>query len=215
MDTNITVISSETPTSVFLRQVYSGYNPIGFRIWTNSDRSARYAVGRMHGADWDKAPTFPTVEAAFERFPQLLAWCEAQAKIPTWMDHLRAAIARAAISKGWDITALEFEGASLDRTWGDKHGIVFWGGSPEVNQGAAALAEQWFRDHGATFKLFGGYDAQQSVGLCGLRYYARFSNGASGWYRDPVKPRSEDQTPALVETREGVSVSYVYYPCAD
>lgn len=215
MNDKTKVVSSQTPASIFEREARSGmYSPGGFHIWTTMERDLPYAVG-VSGADYDKAAKFATIEAAFTAFPRLRGWCEEEAAIPTWMDHLRAAIVDAAKRHGCDITGLSFEGASLDSTWGDKVGLVFWGASDDVNERAAAFAEQWFSKHGETFKLFGRYEAQRSIGRCGVRYYSRFDNGASGWHDKPTGERAGDQRPALVETRVGHSVSFVYYPCAD
>ena len=211
-----TVTSSQTVESIFLRECRSGMWSFdgSFHLWTTGDADLPYAVGR-EGVDYEKAARFATIDAALTAFPRLRAFCEKGAAIPTWEDHLRAALSGAAARCGSDITGLDFEMTTLDSCWGDLVGLVFWGAADDVNQRAAAFGEKWLRKHGREFGLFGRYEAQGNVGLCGVRYYTRYDNGANGWYTTPPAPRVADKMPALVETRMGHSVSFVYYPCAD
>lgn len=135
--------------------------------------------------------------------------CEREAAKATWQDRFRAALVKAASVAGCNISALEWEHATLDSTWGDAVGLVFWGASDACNKRAAEFFVAWAGKHGRAEGLFGGYHAQQSVSLRGERFYARFPNGSDGWYNAPT------DKPGVVETRKGYAASYVYYPCAE
>ena len=141
---------------------------------------------------------------------------------------LRKSAAKAGVS----LEGLKYERATLDQTWGDKCGFVFYGASPEVNERAAKFFEAWARKNLRKLNAVGGYNTQESIGFIGVYYFARYSNGAEGWHRfSPSKPEipvaGSVQTiascgPSLPawelrceEVRLGYATSYVYYPGAD
>jgi hypothetical protein len=128
----------------------------------------------------------------------------------------RAALEKAAAKCGCDIGELRWEPCTIDRTWGDRVGRVFFGASDEVNKRAADFFFAWR----AKQKHRGCYDAQNSLSLAGKFTFLRFSNGADGWYRgvrEPGEPTVLESGFVIecVERREGYAVSTTYYPCAD
>lgn len=212
-----TVVSSQTPESIFERQARSGMWTTGgpgrgLCVYRTFDHDLPYAVddgSRPH----HEARRFATIPEALAAFPSLRAYCEREAAKPTWQDHFRAALVAAADLAGCDISALCWEHATLDNTWGDLVGLVFWGASDECNKRAASFFSTWAAKHGRAFGLFGGYSAQESVSERGVRYYRRYADRKNGdWY---PSPRAEYTTEEPVEARVGWAASYVYYPGAD
>jgi hypothetical protein len=134
------------------------------------------------------------------------------------LDAFKASLARKAKAAGTDLTGLQIEGCSIERTWGDLVGYVFWGAAPEVNERCAAYFTRWM---GKNDPRKGGYGAQRSLGDRGVYYFARYDNGAKGWYRGALPADSKvgeakyDGGPVLEETREGFAASTTYYPCAE
>jgi hypothetical protein len=206
------VVSSQTAESIFRREARSG-------MWTIADDLGLDVYVFEHDGQWSvdtgekarhEAPAFATIADALQAFPKLRAYCEREAAKPTWQDYLRADLKRAAEKCGCDVSALQFEHATLDRCWGDLVGLVFWGASDECNKRAAEFFARWADKNRERFNLCGGYSRQQAIRYEGVRHYARFSNGAEGWYRTAVELRD-----GLVETRVGHAAAYVYYPCAE
>jgi hypothetical protein len=128
----------------------------------------------------------------------------------------QASLERAARKAGIDLTGLKFEQCTTDRTWGDRVGQVFYGASPEVNERAARFFLEWIQKQ----PHVGNYEAQRSRSYQGAMYYRKFSNGAGGWDKSPLKPYAEYTLPSgfvmsVVEERTGVAVNTTYFPCAD
>lgn len=147
-------------------------------------------------------------------------------KTTDWTDTFRKALEQAAAKAGFK--APRFEDCTTDATWGDRCGLVFWGEAPEVCERAARYFESWARKHLRAMNVIGGYNQQESIGVEGQFYFARYANGAKGWYRIrkdtkiPVEGTGqtynvggEPYTNTVEEVRLGYATSYVYYPCAD
>lgn len=128
----------------------------------------------------------------------------------------QAALSRAAKKAGINVEHIKSEHVCTDRTWGDRCGVVFYGGSPELNERVARFFLAWLGKHAGT----GSYDAQRSVSYQGRMYFTRFTNGVAGWYAGALPdyaPRTLDNGFVLrrLEGYEGVAVNTTYYPCAD
>lgn len=211
------VPSSQTAESILRREAQSG-------MWTmDADLGLDVFVFNMDGSirvdDGNKARhearSFATPADVFAAFPALLTYCKREAAIPTWQDHLRAAIVVASKKCGCDISGLKWDTATLDNTWGDLVGLVFYGASDDANKRAAEFFAAWMDKHGRAMNIVGGYERQSSIGVRGVRHFARYDNGAEGWYSDPAKQNIYEGAPVLVQTRIGYSASYVYYPGAE
>lgn len=126
----------------------------------------------------------------------------------TIVSAFRKFLTERAAREGVDVSTLQVEGVTADRTWGDKVGFVFFGCTDEVNERVAACFERFAVKHTTS----GSYEAQRSIGICGPRYFREYANGAKGWGRDE-KPEFCTSTP--VRAHKGYSVSTTYYPCAD
>lgn len=127
-----------------------------------------------------------------------------------WREAFKNSLTAKAKASGCELGELAFETCTTDNTWGDRVGLVFFGAPAEVQERAARYFEKWADAN----MNWGGYESQRSVRYEGEFHFARFDNGANGWYRGAL----DDETAAkktLVESRVGHATSYVYYPCAD
>lgn len=132
------------------------------------------------------------------------------------MNAMRAAAAKG----GLDLTGLQVERCSTDRTWGDRDGLVFFGAAPEVNERAAKFFEVWAHKNLRRLGAVGGYETQESIHFEGAFYFVAFDNGARGWHRGEDKSglKVGDKPYSYLtktEARAGFATSFVYYPCAD
>jgi hypothetical protein len=138
--------------------------------------------------------------------------------------NLKAAMAKAGVG----FEGLKWDGCTTDQTWGDRCGLVFYGGTPEVNERAARYFERWANKHLRKLGGVGGYESQESISYFGPMTYVRFSNKAEGWHKGTNEQRGYKVGHVEVygkgestfeirteEVREGFATSYVYYPCAD
>lgn len=123
----------------------------------------------------------------------------------------------AAMTKAGCVGAVEdlkWDRCAIDRTWGDKDGLVFYGSTPEMNERAAKFFETWAGRNLRKMNVVGGYDRQEAIAYVGEFQFTRFENGAQGWHRKRGAGEPAYST-KLLETREGYATSFVYYPCAD
>lgn len=121
---------------------------------------------------------------------------------------LHAAAARAGFAK--QIADVKFEFATLERTWGDRVGYVFYGADAATNERAARYFEKWYAKYAGP----GSYEAQRSIAFRGEYSFSKFSNGAGGWSEGKLAPYTGGSV-TRVETREGYAVSTTYFPCSD
>jgi hypothetical protein len=92
-----------------------------------------------------------------------------------YLDRVRDALALKAKRAGIDITGVTLRMGTLDRTWGDRDGIVVLGGSSELRARIAAFVAAWCDKYlGAS-----SYDNQKCV----------MDRGVVGWYTESRAPR--------------------------
>lgn len=141
------------------------------------------------------------------------------------MKRFRVALDNAAKQKGIDASIIQWQPATMERTWGDRVGYVFFVDTDVSESRAAFLAcwaaktfERWYPDHAPE----GSYGAQRSIGFCGRFHYVEFNNGAKGWYRGQItpfepRPPMEDgwRLERIKAIPHGWGVATTYYPCAD
>lgn len=102
-----------------------------------------------------------------------------------WTERLNNEIVAKAAQAGCDISDLEMTYCDIERTWGDKVGVVFTGTHAER---AALFAAKWCAKN-----INGSYDQQNVAGYCGVgTVYVGSGRSITGHI-----------------------VSAVYYPCAD
>lgn len=137
------------------------------------------------------------------------------------MEAFRVSLERAAARESVSVAGVKWEFATLEATWGDLCGYVFYGAEPAVCERVAEFFAKWMAKHGPK----SCYEAQRHVRVHGKMHYSEFSNGARSWSRSPYEGpevkryegvvTGEPFEVRLVEKREGVAVATVYYPCAD
>lgn len=171
-----------------------------------------YLVSKGH---WNPTiTTHPTAEEVFAAHPEIGSFCKERASTPYWEDRLTVAIAEAAKEAGHNVSAMECQPITVDNTWGDRVGLVFFGASEDANKWAASFAEDWIARNGERLNIFGGYERQRSVGTHGPRYKCTYDDGTTGeWSRDNVAPSYSSYK--VVSYVTGYTVSHTYYPCAD
>lgn len=130
-----------------------------------------------------------------------------------WQKAFAGALAKAAAKAGESLEGLAWEGCSLERTWGDLDGLVFFGGSEELSERAARFFQAWASRNLREMKVVGGYGAQAAIRYAGPMTFRRFENGARAWGKGEGGTTSG--TVAVVETKKGHATAYVYYPCSE
>ena len=120
----------------------------------------------------------------------------------------RRFVALRAAREGVDVSGLQIEGATLEATWGDLAGFVFFGCTDAVNERVAECFEAYAQKHTHT----GSYNAQRSIGLRGPRYFHEYVNGAKSWSSSETASKFTALARPIVK---GYSVATTYFPCAD
>ena len=141
-----------------------------------------------------------------------------------WESAFKSALIRAAQTAGFDLTPVEWTYCTTDNTWGDRCGLVFFGGSDEINERCAKYFKNWASANLRAAGVVGGYNAQESISFAGEMIFTKYDNGVEGWH---VPCRNKYDFEALtvttdygfvsqaVEMKRGFATSYVYYPGAD
>ncbi len=135
-----------------------------------------------------------------------------------WSDAAIKATTLAARKCGADMSDITIKYATLDRTWGDKVGLVVFGGTPELRARVASYLTKWLTKH-LTSLLKRGYDQQISVDS-EPRNVAWLPKGATG--TDGVAPMTppsyyspEDKADYVARIKPALGIGCVYYPCND
>jgi hypothetical protein len=129
----------------------------------------------------------------------------------TIVSAFRKFLTERAAREGVDVSALQIEEVTTDRTWGDKVGFVFFGCTDEVNERVAACFERFAAKHMTS----GSYEAQRSIGLQGPRFFHEYSNGVKSWSTNGEVSTCSPNITLVRPIVKGYSVSTTYYPCAD
>ena len=140
----------------------------------------------------------------------------------SWTAMFETALRSAAAKCGQSLDGLRWERCTIDQTWGDRCGLVFFGSSAKVNERAAKFFEAWADKNLRKLGAVGGYETQESIRFAGLFHFSEYSNGAKGWHRGPMGeapaprtlPGCGDFILERTKAHEGYATSYVYYPCA-
>lgn len=133
-----------------------------------------------------------------------------------YLDRVRDALALKAKRAGIDITGVTLRMGTLDRTWGDRDGIVVLGGTVELRARIAAFVAAWCDKYlGAS-----SYDNQKCVmdrGVVGWYTPAQGEPGTEGVtsIKAPSYYSEADAAKRAERVQYGHAVSTFYYPCAE
>lgn len=113
---------------------------------------------------------------------------------PSSTDRMLASLKIKAAASGCDISDLKIEYVTLERTWGDKDGMVFIGQNAER---CAKFAAAWLAKNGNH-----NYDGQNCASYLGVMTVG-IGSGKPEWSSNPYRQVT------------GHTISTFYYPCAD
>ena len=128
-----------------------------------------------------------------------------------WTQAFEMALRQAAAQCRSDISELRWERLDIDRTWGDRVALGFYGASPEVCERAARFFHSWASKHLPALR---SYEAQYSVDEVREMTRYGYDNGAKGWTSDASKLPTYSCT-TLEYTQTGYAVPFVYCPGAE
>jgi hypothetical protein len=135
-----------------------------------------------------------------------------------WSTKAAEALEAASTKAGVSLEEIEVRYASIDRTWGDKVGLVVYGGTEELRARCAAFLSAWMRKN---LDRKGSYEEQRtSHEIQPVGWLLQESAGRTGadavFPIEPPSYQSEEQKAEYRKNlRPALAIPAFYYPCAE